>query len=135
MEVTYHQLKLAEPVLFKIMYLPARGKRQDHQPEPRQFSRASMSIRFGNLIKAAEPKLQQIDKVRDDLVRRLGVEQDGKFSVPPDKMDEFLKGMDEALQERVNLDCKPIPASWLDAEKIEFSASEAVFLGPFVEED
>jgi uncharacterized protein with von Willebrand factor type A (vWA) domain len=144
-KVTYEQLNLAEPALVKILYLPLSKKDKvaaekgdpSIRPERREFASAKMSIRMGNLMRQVEPSLKQFEETRNGLVKKYGQENDkGGWSVEsPEGVQAFLKELDEAGKEEVELACKPIPASWILEEGIKLDFVEGANIAPLVEED
>lgn len=54
-------------------------------------------------------ELKEVEKVRNDLIKKFGIENDNKmWSVPKDKQEEFFKSFNEVLEEEIEIGLTPI---------------------------
>jgi len=68
------------------------------------------AFRLQNLIKAFDEQLQIIEEYRVQLINKFGKknEEKGEIEVPTKKMKDFMKSMNELLNEEVEIDYRPI---------------------------
>jgi len=71
---------------------------------------ARAAFRLNNLVKQFDNYLTEIEQYRVKLINTYGTknEEKGEIEVPPKKMRDFMKEMNELLGEEVEIDFKPI---------------------------
>jgi len=69
-----------------------------------------VAFRLNNLVKQFDVYLTEIEEYRVKLINTYGKkdEEKGEIVVPPKKMKDFMKEMNELLNEEVEIDIKPI---------------------------
>lgn len=69
-----------------------------------------VAFRLNNLVKQFDEHLTDIEQYRVKLINTYGVknEEKGEIEVPPKKMKDFMREMNELLNEEVDVDINPI---------------------------
>lgn len=88
--------------------------------------------KLNKLAKAFEKELQEIEEFRVNLVRKLGVQEEGNeeaeaISVPADNMEAFVTEFNELLNQEVTIDFDPIDIDSL-GEDIKVSSKDLMSL-------
>ena len=89
---------------------------------------------IGKIIAAAEPELQELDKLRMSLARRLGEEIDGQLQIKPENVQDFTERVEALLGVTIELPGQTIalnelasdlPLSGLDLIRLNWLITES----------
>lgn len=108
---------------------------RDRRPTPQKGA-----YRIARMHAKLNAEFATIATQRDALITAYDHKEEGadQFSVPPDKMDEFLEAWKKLADEKIEVDVQPIPLSQLDLGTEvagPITASELITLGDLVSED
>jgi len=119
MEFTLKQLQVASKALEKIINKPMDVK---------------LAYRLAKLSRKITPELEDLEKVRMELIKKLGVEDEHKqVKVPDEKHEEFFNEITKVLEEKVTLDVELIPMDLFEQLK-EVTPMDVMQLEIFLEE-
>jgi hypothetical protein len=71
---------------------------------------------IGKIIAAAEPELQEFDKLRMSLAKNLGEEIDGQLQIKPENVQDFTERVDALLGVTIDLPGQTLPLNELASD-------------------
>ena len=102
---------------------------------------ASAAFKIARLIKAIREEMTTINESRVEIANRYGEHDEsgklkidpdkGSVSIPQEKLNDFVREMEELLMQKISLNASPIPVSTLD--NTEMTPQEAEQIYPFLE--
>jgi hypothetical protein len=119
MKIKLKELKVAEESLNKIfsMNLPIK-----------------VSYILSKIIPIVSEEMNNIEKIRYDLIKKYGEEKEGQVIVIPSKLKEFITEFEDFLDTEIDFNFTQIPLSSF-GDKIEISANDFFNLNKFIEEE
>jgi len=91
---------------------------------------AKLSYQINRMLSKMNPFYVDFEKAREGVIKRLGSEKDGNWSVDPDKHNQFISELKEMLDESVEIDYNKINLSSV-LESMELTPSDIAYLEPF----
>jgi hypothetical protein len=71
---------------------------------------------IGKIIAAAEPELQEFDKLRMSLAKKLGEEIDGQLQIKPENVQDFTERVEALLGVTIELPGQTLPLNELASD-------------------
>ena len=121
MKLTLKDIKDAESALTRILMSPIEFK---------------LAYRLNKITKKFITEIKRIEEKRVELVEtKYGVKKEGTtgFSVPSEKMDDFVKEFTEYLEQESDINIQPIPYEIIDKSGIKISMNDMTTLEKFIE--
>lgn len=89
------------------------------------------AYKISRILKAASSELENYEEQRTKLIKKLGKEEGGNISVPPEKKEEFIKELEGLLEVEVDINAEKIDVK--EFGNISISPGVLVKLDPFFE--
>ena len=119
MIVKLKQVKAADNALKKILSAPMDQK---------------LAYRISKILKKLVPHLDKIDDMGNALVRKHGTLNNGRYSVSPEKMEDYGKDFMEFLEDPTEITAEPIPFEMLEQTGLKFTPDDMIALESLIEE-
>ena len=97
------------------------------------------AYKLGKLIQTLEPEKQSIDKLRKEIIERIGDKNDkGEYTIPnedTERINNFFTEMNDLFAQEIEINYKAIPFSEIKDKVKEIKPLDALNLFIFFEDD